>query len=206
MAEELKHLLDRIQREGVAKADEKADRIVADAEARAAAIVRDAEEKAGQILARAEKDALSFDERGRKALRQAARDTILSVGGAVSHTLDTLVADRIDKALTIDVLKQMLIKIAEAYASGGKTGNIDLVLGPSDEARLRDFILSELRSAVEKGLKVQSDNEIVSGFRISLADGHVHHDFTRDAIAESLCRLLRPHLADIVRDAITEDK
>ena len=67
---------------------------------------------------------------------------------------------------------------------------------------LQDFFLSEFKAAAQAGLKLQGDGNVVKGFTLSLTEKNVHHDFTQEAIAEALCRMVRPNLAEIVRSAI----
>jgi len=202
MAEELQHLLERIQKDGVEKADAKAAAIVTAAEARAAAIIKDAEARARRSIEKAEQDTQLMTERGRKALEQAARDVILSVENAVSLSLQGLVASKTREALSTDTLKAIIVKMVENYLqSAQKTGNVEILASRSDEEKLRDYFVAELKKAAAGGLVLRSDNEVVSGLKISMAGGNVQHDFSGEAIAEALGKLVRPYLAEIIRAA-----
>ena len=86
MAEELQSLLDKIQSEGVAKAEARAAEIVAEAEKKAADVVAEAERKAAETRAAAEADAATLQSRAEASLRQAARDVRLQVGAAIQET------------------------------------------------------------------------------------------------------------------------
>ena len=46
---------------------------------------------------------------------------------------------------------------------------------------------------------------IFKGFKVSFVDDHVYHDFTKEAIAESLTNFLRPQLAEIVHRVAQEE-
>ena len=59
-----------------------------------------------------------------------------------------------------------------------------------------------LAQAMREGIELKGDGAIVSGFRVSLVDDNVEHDFTEAAITTALCELLRPHIADIVKQAM----
>ena len=69
MSEELQSLLDRIQRDGVAKAEARAAEIVSAAEQKASGIVAEAEKKAAEIRAAAEADAETSARRSAESLR-----------------------------------------------------------------------------------------------------------------------------------------
>lgn len=200
MAEELQHLIDRIQKDGVAKAEVEAARIMASAREQADGIVKTAEAQAREMVAGAEREAKSFEERGRKALEQAARDVVLSVQQAVSDTLKRIVDASVGKAMTPDVVRQMMVKLVESYsADKGDCSEIDLLVNPADQKTVVDFFMREYRGALEKGVEIHADSGVVAGFRASIEGEHVHHEFTRKEITEAFCRLLRPRLAEIVK-------
>jgi V/A-type H+-transporting ATPase subunit E len=202
MAENLQNLIDRIQKDGVDKAQAEAERIVAAAREKAAQTVREAEEKARQVLAKADQDAQVFAERGEKALEQAARDAILAVQDAVYQTLQALIEKKVGEALTIATLQQMLVKVVEAYClREGEGERVDLLVSPQDQAQLASFFLQHYRQAIERGAQIHGDGSVIKGFRVSIADENVHHDFTQKEIAAALGRLLRPRLAALVRKA-----
>lgn len=199
MAEELQHLIERIQKEGVEKADAQAAKIIAQAKEKAAAHVREAEEKSRALVAKGEKDAQAFMERSIRSLEQAARDLLITVGQGVENILSDLVAESVDKALTIQVLEQMLVKMAEAYAArGGEESRLELLVSDKDKQEIVKFFADRYKDQLVRGVKLHVDNDIFKGFKVSFADGRVQHDFTREAIAESLVNFLRPQLAEIV--------
>ncbi|MGN0846549.1 MAG: hypothetical protein ACI4RA_04100, partial [Kiritimatiellia bacterium] len=99
MAEQLQQLLEKIQRDGVEKANAEAVAILAKAKADAAAIVKEAETKAAACRAQAETDAQAFEARAQKTIAQGARDTILEVKDAVGRLLEKLLAADVAAAL-----------------------------------------------------------------------------------------------------------
>lgn len=202
MADDLQSLIDRIQKDGLAKAESETQRMVAAAQQQAAKLIQDAEAQAKAIVARAEQEGLTFVERGNKSLEQAARDVILSVHQAVSDTMNALVSQTVGEALTLDVIKQMMVKVVESYCGRqGDCAELDLLVSPADQKQIVDFFMQQYRSAIEKGVEIHADGGIVSGFRVSIEGTQVHHDFTRKEIAAALGRLLRPRLAEIVKAA-----
>ena len=206
MAEELQHLIDRIKQEGVETAEQQGAQIVAKAKEKAAAIVKEAEQKAKTFLEDAERNSEAFTERSTKTLEQAARDLLISVGQGVENILADIVADSVEKALSIDTLKQMLVKMAEAYAAHqGNESRIDLLISPQDKEELIRYFAEQYRQRLLSGVELHVDNEIFKGFKVSFVDDHVYHDFTREAIAESLTNFLRPQLAEIVHRVAQQD-
>ena len=201
MAEELQHLIERIRKEGVESGEKAADSLVAEAKKKAAAIVADAQKQAKELVAKAETDAAAFAERGKKTLEQAARDLLISIGGAVGNVVGGMVDSKVSAALTPELMAQMLLKLADAYGKSGGAGGIVAMLGEADAAALKAVFAKEYQSQLVNGIQIESDKEIFKGFRVGVKGGQVFHDFTKDSIAESLANFLRPDLAQIVKKA-----
>ena len=202
MAEELQNLIDKIQKDGVDKAEERARDIVKEAEQKASAIVRKAEEDADARRKQAEQDADSFRDRGEQALKQAARDVLLATGQALDQLMISVVSGEVEGAMSGDGLKDLLVEAIQAYFKSPE-GKLDLtaLVGDDRKKDVEAWFAKTFAEKVKKGLEVKADASVVSGFRLSVKDSQVQHDFSREAIAEMLARLLRPRLAAIVKDA-----
>lgn len=198
MAEELQHLIDRIQGEAVDAGRKKADELVSQAREKAAKIVADGEKEAKSKLEKAEVDAQVYTERSRKALEQSARDLLITVGQGLENILSDLVVENLEEAMGIEVLQQMLVKIAEEHAKKPDADSIDLLVSEADQSQIVKFFASCYKEKMLHGVEIHTDNEILKGFKVGLSEGRVYQDFTKDAIAEALSNFLRPHLAEIV--------
>ena len=201
MAEELQHLIERIRKEGVESGEKAADSLVAEAKKKAAAIVAEAQKQAKDLAEKADKDAAAFAERGKKTLEQAARDLLISIGGSVGDVVGGIVDAKVGAALTPELVAQMLLKLAEAYAKDGGSGGIVAMLGETDAAAVKAAFAKEYQTKLAAGIQIESDKGIFKGFRVGAKGGQVFHDFTKEAIAESLASFLRPDLAQIVKKA-----
>ena len=205
MAEELQGLLERIQKDGVEKADADAARIVKEAEAKAAEIVKQAEAKAKALLDKAREDGQLFQQRGESAVGQAARDVVLLVGDAITATLKGIVAARVDAALRADDFATLVKSVITAYSEGDSAAGIEVLLSEAQQETVRAYLLSEMSDEMSNGLSVKGDKGIVSGFVVSMQESGVQHDFTGETLTNALCGLLRPQLAAIVKQAMSED-
>ena len=76
MADELQALLDKINDEGIKKAEQQQQAILEQARQEAARIIARAKEQADTLTANAENNAALLTQKGEEALRQAARDKI----------------------------------------------------------------------------------------------------------------------------------
>lgn len=201
MPEQLQNLLQRIRTEAVDQADQEATVILEGARQKASAIVQEAEEKAKAALEKADRDALQFTERSHRALDQAGRDLLISVGNGVQEILQQVIEAEVSTKLTGTFLTDLLDKVVSAYAAGGAPGDLEIVSGPEDVESLRSYFQAKLKSRLAGGGQVTLDERLGAGFKVHLTEGHVSHDFSAEAVAEALGALLQPHLAEIVRKA-----
>lgn len=198
MAEELQPLLEQIRKEGVEKAEAQAAEIIVQAKAKAAQTVREAEAKAKDLVAKAQADAEIYTERSTATLEQAARDLLITVGQGIENIIADIISESVDSALKIEVLEQMMIKMAQCCAGHYGETRIELLISQKDQDDLVKFFAQKYREKMVHGIELHVDNEILKGFRVSFADDHVYLDFTSEAIAAALTAFLRPKLAAIV--------
>lgn len=205
MAEELQNLLERIQKDGVEKAEAETERLLASAAEKAAAVIQQARDEAASLRSRAEQDAEAFAERARTAVQQAGRDVVLSVGEALRRALADIVARDVSDRLQGDTLNGILQAAVDAYCGGGDTGGLTVLLNKGQQEAATQFLMSRYAQAMKQGMEVAADDTIVAGFRVSVQGGKVEHDFTAKAIADALTSLLSPQLADIIKGAQSGD-
>lgn len=188
--EDLQGLLEKINREGVEKANAEAARIVAAASEKAAAIVKDAETKAAKAKSDAEKAAADYQARAAVTVKQAARDVVIEVQESVTKLLEKLLAKDVDAALGDD-------KTATELAASV----IRELVGPGEiaaGAKLASALKAQ--AAALKDFTVVTDDALGTGFSVKLDGGRVEHAFTGDVVAAELAKRLRPDLAKIVKE------
>ena len=190
MAEELQSLIERINRDGVAKAKAEADRIVVAAKEQAAKLVNEAKAEADRYAAAAKEEAGAATLRAEGTLRQAARDAIISVENAVGRLLEKILAENVDAALANPATAATLA--GDAVRDLIATGEI------SSGPKIADALRAQL--AAQRNLTVVLDEALGTGFKVSLEGGRVEHDFTGATVAAELAKRLRPDLAKLMRE------
>ena len=195
MAEELQQLLEKIQHDGVEKANAEAAAILAKAKAEAAAILKDAEDRAAACRAQAEADAAAFAERAGKTVSQAARDTVLEVRQGIDRLLENLLAKDVAAALADPAGVAALAGrvIAELALPAGATADVHA------GEQLAEALRVQLAADAARGVQVVLDETVGTGFSLRLDGGRVEHDFSEAAIAAALAKRLRPDLAKLVQ-------
>ena len=196
MTEDLQHLLEKIQKDGVEKAESEASRIIDDAKAKAAEMLDNAQKEASQIVEKAQKDAESFEEKGRKSLEQAARDVVISarsgIQNAVASVMSTETANAMDDATVADMLKRVI----DAYCSGSTS---EILVNEADVPKFQQLILEKFSENARQGITIVPEGSIEKGFKVELKDKNIEYDLTDEAISDALSGVLRPHIAEILQ-------
>ena len=186
--EDIQSLLEKINREGVEKAEAEAKRIVDAAKAKADRILADAREAAAREKATADKEAEASAARAAETIRQGARDVVAGVKESSSKLMDNLLAVDVSAALADG-------QTAAALAADA----IRELAGPGEIAcgeKLAQTLKAQLAGRGE--FTVVVDESVGSGFSVKLDGGRVEHSFTADVIAAELAKRLRPELAKLL--------
>ncbi len=188
MSEDLQGLLEKINRDGVEKAQAEADKIITEAKAKAADIVKTATAEAAKAKADAEQAAADYQARAAETVKQAARDTVLKVEASVTALLEKMLLKDVSAALADPAQAASLI--AEVVKGFTTTGEV--VAGE----KLAKTLAAQL--ADKKNFTVVTDPTLETGFTVKLDGGRVEHAFTADVITEELAKRLRPDLAALL--------
>ena len=158
MAEELQQLLEKIQRDGVDKANAEAAAIVAKAKAEAEAIVKKAQEDAAAAEAKGKADAEAYAARARETISQAARDTVLKVREDVTKLLTKLLAQDVSAALATEAVPLAAAAVKELVTGSGAE--------VAASAKLVDALRAQLAAQAQNGVKVVADEMTGAGFTV----------------------------------------
>ena len=199
MADELQALLDRIASEGLKRAEVERDDLLSKARAEAARIRDESLAEAEKTVAESRREAALLEEKGRQALRQAARDVLLSLRERLRERLNHTLRGAIGQAMTPQLMADLLREVAHSFAAReGDPQRLGISLAP---ARL-ETVRSELLGLLGASLKAEATLHPLpggrDGFQVSFSGQDVVYDFTDEALAEVLCAFLSPKLAELV--------
>ena len=202
MAEELQSLIDRIQKDGVERAEAEAGAILARAKAQAAELVKTAEAQAAALLKKADVDSLQFAERGTRSIEQSARNVILATGQALAEVASGLIGKAVGESLDAGALKTLIGALVTAFAARGMSeGHVEVLLNPADQQQLGAVFAAQLQRELGVGVELKPDERMKRGFTMRLSGGQVTVDCSQEAIAEAMSEFLRPKLAGLVNEA-----
>lgn len=195
MAMELKGLIDRIKKDGVEQAEKEAAKIIEDANARAKGVIDESNKRAETIIAGAKNEAERFRASSEQALKQAARDALLTLRGRVMEFFDRVVKSNIQTDLNPTVLKDIILQAVEHSIKSGIM-DIEVVVSDKDKKALEKRLFSALRKEAKEKVLLKESKDIGKGFRIGERGKNSYLDFTDQAIVEGFKRYLNPKLVD----------
>ncbi len=200
MAEELQNLLEKIQEEGVKKADTAKDKILADAKTESEKIISEANAKAEEILKSSKEDAKRNEERAANTIRQASRDIIIALNVELQNRLKAVVKECIGEAMTPDMMEKLILEMQKSYLSKSSDSEpgIDLILNKKDLEIMEKHIKSSLLNDLKSTPSISIGHDFTSGLKIGFKGDDLFFDFSDDALAEMICTYVGPRLAAII--------
>ena len=204
MTEDIKQLIEKIQREGVNAAEEKAREIEEDTRRRASSIIEDAKREAEKVVTAAKKEASRMQESGNLALKQAGRDMLLSLKKEINAMLERLVVARLRESLAPQELARIIAALIKESPAQGKEGII-ISLNKEDLEKLEKGFLNQLAAETRKGIALYPSEDIAAGFIISYDAGKSHFDFTDKSLAEYIGVYLKPKLEELLKTSGSAD-
>ena len=200
MAEELQGLLERIQSQGLKKAEEERDKILSEAKQQASEIVAKAESEAESLRTKAREDAESAEKRAHATIKQAARDIVLSLKEDLLSRLRRLVAENVGEAMTPEVMGGIIKEMVAGFASrkGGDNPGLELLVARKDVEAMEKLLRGSLAKDIRDNPELISGQGFSSGLKIGFKGEDLFIDVSDDAIGAMICKYVGPKLASII--------
>ena len=198
MGEELQSLLDKINADGIQKAEAKAARIIEDARREAEAVLSSAKAESNVIIAKAEAEAESFKQRALSTTRQAARDIALQLRSELSGRLNAAIKGATSAALTPEFMAQLIRELAASFASSPES-ELNIRTAVKDVASLDAALKGALADTLKKAPEVFGDSELSGGVQLEFNDSDCYFDFSDAAVNELLAGYAGEQLAAVFK-------
>jgi len=193
----LENLIEKIKQEGIEEAEKQREAVLTEAGKKAEKILAEAKAQAEDMRNKAERDSAQFRQTAEAALAQASRDLVLKVREQLTFICDNLLRSQVREALSPEIVKEMLVKIAEKWDLQQGL-SLEAVLSPEDRDRVKELVLSSLQEKAGQSLEFAVSPEIEKGFRINRKDENIYYDFSDESIVDSLKELVNPVLGEIL--------
>jgi V/A-type H+-transporting ATPase subunit E len=200
MPEELQSLLEKINEEGVKKAEETKNKIISDARIEADKIISDAKLKADDILKTAQVDSETVKSRGEAAVRQAVRDIVITLQGEILNRFKSVVKEATADAMTPDLMGKIILEMVKNYNEKNPSGeaDIEIILAQKDLDVMEKLFKTSLVNSLKKNPTVSLGQNFTAGIKLSFKGDDVFFDFSDEAISDMICAYVGPRLAAVI--------
>jgi V/A-type H+-transporting ATPase subunit E len=204
MSQQVQELIDKIKKEGIAEAEQRAQGIEREAHKKAEDIISQAQRHAQDLIAGAKEEGRKLQEAAQTAVRQASRNMILNLRKEIEETLRRIVSQKVAQGLTPDVLVEIIREAVKGYLqNNARAGDSIVTLSRKDLPRLRDGFVAELKEKLKSPLTLKAADDIGAGFTISFDAGRSCFDFTDASLAEYLSGYLNAEVALLLKEAVS---
>jgi V/A-type H+-transporting ATPase subunit E len=192
--------LEKINEEGVKKAEETKNKIISDAGLEAEKIISDAKTKADEIVRKAQIDADTVKSRGEAAVRQAVRDIIITLQGEILNRFKSVVKEATADAMTTDLMGEIILEMVKNYNLKNPSGeaDIELILAQKDIDSMEKLFKTSLVNSLKKNPHISLGQNFAAGVKISFKGDDVFFDFSDEAISDMICAYVGPRLAAVI--------
>jgi len=197
MEQKLQEITEKLYQEGVVKGNEEAGRIIVDANESASSIIENARKEANAIIADAEKKAVELNKNTRSELQLASKQLIASLEQEVVTLVNGKIVEDAVKTATDDkqFIQQLILTAVEKWVS---EKNAQVFVAPAEKKEIEDFFTAKAKQLLDKGLAIESANNIKAGFQIGPSDGSYKVSFTREDFIRFFKEFIRPKVVELL--------
>ncbi len=199
MNNKIKELTETIYNEGVTKAREEAEKILAEAGKKAERIVAASEEQAKAILTEAQEET----ERINNSLRAELQAVSEQVAEITRQELKNMVSAKASEALAKqltgdhDFLKDLMLEIAKGWRANG--GNhLEMLIPEASAARIEALLQTKASEVLESGLKIKPVPGLKEGFSIVNKAEGFKISFTDEDFQAFFTALMKPKIREFL--------
>ncbi|WP_321332257.1 hypothetical protein [uncultured Bacteroides sp.] len=195
MENKIQELTDKIYREGVAKGNEEAQRLIVNAQEEAKGIIEQARKEADVVIASSRKTAAELMENTKSELKLFASQAVT----ALQSEIASIITDKIVSASVKEFSKEEEYLHAFIVALATKWSATEpIVISTSDADSLKTYFVAKAKSLLDNGVKIEQVNGIKTWFSISPADGSYKVNFGEEEFMNYFKAFLRPQLVEML--------
>lgn len=193
--DKIQELTSKLYAEGVEKGKEEAEKIVAAARAQEQQILSEARMRADELLSSAEKESAALKRHTEAELKLYAAQSSEALKTEITNLLTNKVATQGVKEAVEDkaFMKQLILELVKNWSE-----NQTVTVGVENPAELEQYIASQAKELLDKGLKIEAVNGIKTGFTVSPEDGSYKVVFGEKEFTDYFKEFLRPQVQQLL--------
>ena len=176
----LESLVKKVYDEGIEKAKEEAQQIIAEAKRQSAELLLQTE----QQIAKMEEQSLNEVNRIRENLNSELKAVSQQVVSTVQNELADVISNRIvskgiDEALSEkEFLQKIIFTVLQKWNAVDTNFQFELLLNKDDERQLQGFFEQRIKKELATEMEIVIENKIKSGFKIAVKNENYYVSFS----------------------------
>lgn len=189
----LKSLIAKVHDEGIEKANEEAQQIIAKAKQRASDLLNEAEQRIAKIEAQLANEVKRIQENLNSELKAVAQQAVSTVKNELADVIsDRIVSKGIDEALSEkEFLQKIILTVLQKWNAADTNFQFEFLLNKNDEAQLQEFFEQRLKKELATEVEIVVDDKIKSGFKIGVKNEHYYVNFSDEEFENFFKNYLR---------------
>ncbi len=181
MENKLDVLTKKLYEEGIGKADQEAEKIIADAKAKAAGLISDAEAKAKDIQNGAMAEAENLKKKAMSEMALSARQAVTALKQEITGLIVGKVSGEMAKEAFKDAafVQEMVVDIIKKWDVASGNLDLEVILSDKGKADFQQYVAAKYKELLDKGLEVKAGGAD-GAFVIRPKDGSYQIAFSED--------------------------
>lgn len=193
--DKIQELTSKLYSEGVEKGKEEAEKIVAQAREQEQQILETARAKAEELVSSAEKESAELKKNTEAELKLYASQS----SEALKTEITNIVTDKLSSAQIKEAvndkgfMQRLIVELVQNWSK-----NETLTVGVENPEELKSYIAAHAKELLDKGLKIESVNNINTGFTLMPEDGSYKVKFGEEEFINYFKEFLRPQIQQLL--------
>lgn len=160
MENKLDVLTKKLYEEGVGKANQEAETIIAGAKTEAAKLIAEAEARVKEINANANADIENLKKKAEAEMALSARQAITALKQSITNLISGEVAGEMAKVgfKEENFVQELLVSIVKKWDVASGNLNLQLILSEEEKAKFQQFVAVKYKELLDKGLEIKVGN------------------------------------------------
>ena len=173
-------LIEKVHNEGIQKANEEAQQIIAEAKRQSAELMKETE----QHIAKMKENSLNEINRIRENLNNEMKTVGQQAVSTVKNELAAIITNRIklpeisETLQEKEFLQQIILTVLQKWNPADTNFKLELLLNKNDETQLQDFFEQRIKKELGDGIEIIVENKIKSGFKIGVKNENYYVSFS----------------------------
>lgn len=183
MTDRIEKITQKIYNEGVSKAKNDAEQLIAEAKKQADEIISSAKKNYEQIMQDAQKKSAELQKKTEAEMQLTARQFINKLKQKVTELVTTAqVEGSIKESFNdIDFVQELILTVLQNWnATRSEKLDLKVVLPKQQEQQMTTFFDQKAKETLNKGISIDFDSQLGSGFRIEQKEEGYRISFTGD--------------------------